>query len=94
LVTVRDIGRGLSRLPLILRCIVIGASCTGMITAVVTVINVIGDYPATDVVQAMLFGIIEAFVLGGVAGCVLGLVVGVLAYLTRSAMRNVAHRRS
>jgi hypothetical protein len=65
-----------------------------LIAAVVTVINVIGEYPADHVVQAMLFGIVEAFVLGGIAGCVLGLAVGVLAYVTRSAIRGVAHRRS
>jgi hypothetical protein len=94
MVTVREIGRYLPPLPLIPRCIVVGAICTGMMAAVVTVINVMGDYPANDLVQAMLFGIIEAFVLGGVAGCVLGLVVGVLAYLTRSAMRGVTYWRS
>ncbi len=86
--------RELSSLPLILRCAVIGAVCTGTIAAVVIVINVIGEYSAENVVQAMLFGIIEALVLGGVAGCVLGLVVGAFAYLTRSVIRSVTHRHS
>jgi hypothetical protein len=81
-------------LSLIPRCIVIGTICAGTIAALVTVINVVGDYPASDVVQAMLFGIVEAYILGGVAGGVLGLLVGVVAYLTRGAMRGVTHWRS
>lgn len=89
----RELGRDLSRLPLIPRCIVVGAICAGTLAAVVTVINVFGDYPAKDVVQAMLFGIVEALVLGGVAGCVLGLLVGVFAYVMRGAMHSVTHRR-
>jgi hypothetical protein len=93
-VTVPSISRVQSRLPLILRCTVIGAVCTGTIAAVITVINVIGEYSAENVVQAMLFGIIEALVLGGVAGCVLGLVVGTFAYLARSVIRSVTHRHS
>jgi hypothetical protein len=89
-----EIGRELSSLPLIQRCIMIGAGCTGLIAAVVTVINVIGEYPADHVVQAMLFGMVEAFVVGGIVGCILGLVVGILAYVMRSAIRSVAQRRS
>jgi hypothetical protein len=85
---------GLSRLPLIPRCVVIGAVCTGTLTAVVTVVNVIGEYPAGHLVQVIPFGILEAYVLGGVAGCVLGFVVGVFAYLARIALGAVEHRRS
>jgi len=90
----REIGRELLRLPLVLRCVVIGGSCTGTIAAAATVINVIRTYPADHVVQAALFGIFEALVLAGAVGAVLGLAVGVVAYLTRSAVRGVAHRRS
>jgi len=84
----REIGRGLSQLPLILRCTVVGGSCTGTIAAVLTVINVIGTYPADHVVQAALFGIVEAFVLAGAAGCTLGLAVGVFAYLSQKAIHR------
>ena len=88
-----SVGLGLSRLPLIQRCVVVGAGCACVIGGVVVAMNVISNYPAEDVVQAMLFGMIEVAVLGGILGSVIGLVVGVLAYLTRGAIRSVAHRR-
>ncbi len=84
----------LNRLPLILRCIVIGAACAGTIVAVLTVVNVIVEYPAEHLVQVIPFGFVEAYVLGGVGGGLVGLVVGVFAYLGRSAMSGVTHRRS
>ena len=52
-----------------------------------TVINVISTYPADHVVQAALFGIVEAFVLAGAAGSVLGLVIGCFFYLSQKAIR-------
>ncbi len=72
---------------------VVAGGCTGMIAAVLTVINVIITYPTHAVVRASVFGFFEAFVLVGAAGCVLGLAVGVFAYLTRMAMRG-ARRHS
>lgn len=84
----------LSRLPLILRCVVVGAACACVIVGVAVAINVISNYPTDHVVQVMLFGMFEAAVVGGILGSVLGLVVGVLAYLTRGAIRSVPHRRS
>jgi len=89
----RGIGRELSRLPLVLRCIVLGASCVGTIAAVFGFINGLLDYPAADIAQASLFGLFEGFVLGGVSGCCLGVAVGLVAYLIRSGMRGVTHRR-
>ena len=91
-VMVAKIARELSRLPLILRSVAIGAVCVAMIGVLVTVPRVVGEYSAKDVVQAALFGAVEASVLGAIVGAVLGLVVGVLAFLTRAVIRIAAHR--
>ncbi len=90
----RELRRELSRLPLILRCVVVGGSCAGTIAAVFVVINVIRNYPADHVVQAALFGIVEAFALVGSAGCVLGLVVGIFLYVGQKATRSVVRRHT
>lgn len=89
----RALVRELSSIPLILRCAVVGAGCTGAIAGVLVVINVIDKYPVDHVVQAMLFGLVEALVFGGIIGSMVGLVVGVLAYLARGVIRSVLPRR-
>jgi hypothetical protein len=71
----------LARLPVIRRCVVIGWVSTGTLAAVITVINVIREYPLDGVVQAALFGIIEAFVLAGFVGGCIGFLVGLVARL-------------
>jgi hypothetical protein len=78
----------LSRLPLILRCVVVGWICTGTLAALVTVANVVGEYSLNSVVQAALFGMVEAFVLAGFVGGFVGLLVGLVAHLTRAAIRR------
>lgn len=85
---IRQTGHEIAQLPLILRCIVIAGSCTGLLGATLAVTNVITTYPADDVVSASIFGFFEGSVLLGAAGCVLGLLVGVFAYLTRMAVRG------
>jgi hypothetical protein len=87
-----SIARDLARLPLIVRCVVAGAGCACMVGGVIVAINVISSYAAANILPAMLFGMFEAAVFGGIIGSIVGLIVGVLAYITRGALRGAAHR--
>lgn len=80
------------RLSLIVRCVVCAAACACVICGLFVAVNVISDYPFADVVPAMLFGMFEAAVVGGMAGSLAGLLMGILAYLTRGAIRGMARR--
>jgi hypothetical protein len=85
---------GLWPSPLILRCVVIGAGCGCVIGGVFVTLDVVGNYSVADVVPAMLFGMAEAAVFGGIIGSVVGLIVGLLTYITRVAIRAGADHRS
>jgi hypothetical protein len=84
----RGLVESLSRLPIVQRCVVIGWVSTGTLAAVVTVINVIGEYSSGGVIRAALFGMVEAFVLVGFVGGCIGLFAGLLARHAQNQQRR------
>ena len=86
--TLRAVADSLARLPLVLRCVVIGWLCAGTLGALYVMITVPGEYSLEDVVPAMLFGMAEAFVFAGLAGGCVALVAGLLAQVVRGTRRK------